>query len=128
MKHAPIFAVLAVSACLPAADGPPEVTIPEAARGSWGLVAGDCIPGASDAKGLLVIDATTLTFYESRGTLTAVSERSDTRIAGSFAFTGEGQAWTREEILDVQDDGRTLIRREDGDGAAPGPFRYKACD
>ncbi len=29
--------------------------------------------------------------------------------------------------LDVQEGGATLIRRDEGEGAAPAPLRYQAC-
>ncbi|MWB77257.1 hypothetical protein GLS40_04400 [Pseudooceanicola sp. 216_PA32_1] len=108
----------------------PQATtgIPEAAQGRWGLTAADCGPDASIAKGLMVVDGTTLKFYESRATLGKVAERSDTGIEADFAFTGEGMSWTRREVLDLQDGGRTLVRREYGEGAIPGPLRYTACD
>ena len=102
--------------------------IPGAIRGRWGLVTADCEPGRADAKGLLTIDATTLEFYESVGTLDAIDEGTATRIRASFDFTGEGMTWERDVVLDVQDDGATLIRREYGEEAAPGPFRYAKCN
>ena len=107
---------------------PLPAEIPAAIRGRWGLVPGDCTSTRGDAKGLLVIDATTLKFYESVGTLRAATEATTTRIRASFEFEGEGMTWQRDEALDVQDDGATLIRREYGDDATPGPFRYTRCD
>ena len=107
--------------------GMPEFGIPVAAQGRWGLVPADCTSTRGDAKGLLTVSATTLTFYESRGTLTRIAERSDTRLRATFAFSGEGMTWTRDEVLDVQDGGKTLIRREYGEDAAPGPFKYARC-
>ena len=107
--------------------GIPEFGIPVAAQGRWGLVPADCTSTRGDAKGLLIVSATTLTFYESRGTLKAIAERSDTRIRATFAFSGEGMNWTRDEVLDVQGGGKTLIRREYGEDAAPGPFKYARC-
>ena len=56
-----------------------------------------------------------------------ISEAAPTRIRAAFDFTGEGMTWQREVVLDVQDDGATLIRREYGQDAAPGPFRYARC-
>ncbi len=101
--------------------------IPAAARGRWGLVAADCTSTRGDAKGLLTIDATSLKFYESVGKLSAVRERSDMRLRATFAFSGEGMDWTRDELLDIQDGGTTLIRREYGVDALPGPFKYTRC-
>ena len=102
-------------------------TIPAAIRGRWGLVPADCEPGRDDAKGLLTITADKLEFYESVGTLDSISEARPTRIRAAFDFEGEGMTWQREVVLDVQDGGATLIRREYGADAAPGPFRYAKC-
>lgn len=102
-------------------------SIPVAIRGRWGLVPADCTSTRGDAKGLLTIDADTLRFYESRGILGTIKERSDSRIRATFAFTGEGMTWTREVALDLRNDGRTLVRREFGQDAAAGPFRYARC-
>ena len=102
-------------------------TIPVALQGRWGMVPADCTSTRGDAKGLLKIDGKTLEFYESVGTLGAVTERSDTRLRAKFAFTGEGMSWNREEMLDVQDGGKTLIRHEYGDDALPGPLKYSKC-
>jgi hypothetical protein len=99
--------------------------IPEQLRGSWGMVPADCTSTRGDAKGLLVIDATTLKFYESLGKLGTIAEAGDTRIRASFDFTGEGMTWQREETLELQDG--ALIRREAGQDAAPGPFKYTRC-
>ena len=107
--------------------GIPEFGIPTAIQGRWGLVPADCTSTRGDAKGLLTVSATTLTFYESRGTLTRIRERSDMRLRADFAFSGEGMTWTRDEVLDIQDGGKTLIRREYGEDALPGPFKYARC-
>ena len=101
--------------------------IPEPLRGRWGLVAADCEPGRSDAKGLLVVSADKLEFYESVGTLGEASERTPMRLRASFAFTGEGMSWTRDMLLEAQDSGKALIRQEFGADAAPNPFRYMRC-
>ncbi|GAA4773974.1 hypothetical protein GCM10023306_21620 [Novosphingobium ginsenosidimutans] len=115
-------------AATPGATTPAAVqidAIPEQLRGAWGLVPADCTSTKGDAKGLLLIDATTLKFYESLGKLGAITEASDTRIRASFDFTGEGMTWQREETLELQDG--TLIRREAGQDAAPEPFKYTRC-
>lgn len=106
---------------------PAPTAIPVAIQGRWGMNAADCEPGRSDAKGLLTISANKLEFYESVGTLDEIEEASDTRIRASFDFIGEGMEWERDVTLDVQDGGETLVRREDGEDAAPGGFRYAKC-
>lgn len=103
------------------------VTIPAALQGRWGMVAADCEPGRADAKGLLVIDGTRLEFYESVGTLGEIEEAGETRLRADFDFTGEGMTWDRDVLLEAQDGGETLIRREYGVDAAPDPFRYSKC-
>ena len=125
---APIVAdAEATSTPLPDETAVAEATIPIAAHGRWGLVAADCTSTRGDAKGLLTIDGTKLKFYESRGVLGKIAERSANRIRATFAFSGEGMTWARDEVLDVQNGGKTLIRREYGENAAPGPFKYARC-
>jgi hypothetical protein len=111
----------------PAIDAETATGIPEPFRGRWGLVAADCEPGRADAKGLLVVSADKLEFYESVGTLGEASERLPTRLRAQFAFTGEGMNWTRDMALEVEDNGQTLVRQEFGADAAPAPFRYTRC-
>ena len=113
----------------PADSGTPAPTeIPAAIRGRWGLVPADCTSTRGDAKGLLTITADKLEFYESVGTLDTIMEAEPTRVRAAFDFEGEGMTWQREVVLDVQDGGATLIRREYGEDAAPGPFRYAKCN
>ena len=110
------------------AGTPAPTELPPALRGRWGLVSADCTSTRGDAKGLLTIGASTLKFYESVGTLDTVMEAEPSRLRAVFDFEGEGMTWQREVALDVQDDGATLIRREYGEDAAPGPFRYAKCN
>ena len=105
----------------------PIAAIPAALQGRWGMVPADCTSTRGDAKGLLKIDGKTLEFYESVGTLGEVKEQSATRLRATFAFTGEGMNWSRDEVLDVQDNGKTLVRREYGEDASPEPFKYSKC-
>lgn len=101
--------------------------IPAALRGRWGLVPADCTSTRGDNKGLLTINGETLRFYESVGTLGKVVERDTGRIIADFAMTGEGQSWTRRMVLDAEDDGKTLVRREQGADAMLGLLRYQRC-
>ncbi len=108
-------------------ETPVEVTIPKSIQGRWGLVEADCTSTAGDAKGLLTITPTRLEFYESVGKLTDVTELAPNHLRALFSFTGEGLEWQREQVLNASEDGKTLTRREMGDGAAPKPFRYIQC-
>jgi hypothetical protein len=108
-----------------ATDTPAPTEIPAAIRGRWELNSGGCTSDSSD--GLLTISANKLEFYESVGTLDTIMDAEPTRVRAEFDFEGEGMTWEREIVLEVQDGGATLIRREYGDDAAPGPFRYARC-
>lgn len=114
--------ILASAPATPAAN-----SIPQAVQGRWGLVPADCTSTRGDAKGLLTIDATTLKFYESRATLGAIEDVDDDGIKATFAFTGEGQNWTLDVDLDIEDGGKTLIRKEIGKDASPEPLKYTRC-
>ena len=126
---------LAANGSVAPTSGPPTDTetpapteLAEVFRGRWGLVPDDCTSTRGDAKGLLTITASKLEFYESVGTLDTIMDAEPTRIRAAFEFEGEGMTWQREVVLDVQDDGATLIRREYGEDAAPGPFKYTKCN
>ena len=101
--------------------------IPRMLRGRWGMVPADCTSVHGDAKGLMEISPTTLTFYESRGTLRTIKETEPSRLRALYDFEGEGMQWKRDMLLTVQDDGQTLIRQEFGEGAAAEAYRYKRC-
>lgn len=111
----------------PAASPDSGTGIPAALHGRWGLVPADCTSTRGDNKGLLTITADTLRFYESVGTLGQVVERDAGRIVADFAMTGEGQSWTRRMVLDAEDGGKTLVRREQGADAMLGLLRYRRC-
>lgn len=112
------------------ADTAGQVTdrLPDAFHGRWGLVPADCTSTLGDAKGLLTIAPTRLEFYESVGTLDDISELGDRRVRADFAMTGEGMSWEREMVLEVEEDGQVLIRRDHGQDAAPEPLRYTRCE
>ncbi|KPL68598.1 hypothetical protein SZ64_11075 [Erythrobacter sp. SG61-1L] len=101
--------------------------IPAAMQGRWGLVPADCTSTRGDAKGLLVIGPEKLTFYESVGTLDTVKEGDNNRLLASFAYTGEGMSWAREEELTLDASGKQLVRVEHGEGAMPQPLTYNRC-
>ena len=109
------------------APGIPEFGIPVTLQGRWGLVPADCTSTRGDAKGLLVVGATTLTFYESVARLGEIEARDDRRIRARFSFTGEGMNWTRNETLAASGDGKTLVRTETGGDEPGGPFTYTRC-
>lgn len=101
--------------------------IPAAMQGRWGLAPADCEPGQADATGALVITPRRLEFYESVATLTGIDESAPGSVRAQFAFTGEGMSWQRDMVLAMEQGGDVLVRRELGEDAAAGPFRYTRC-
>jgi len=91
------------------ADGDTEV-IPAAFHGRWGLTPADCMPNRSDAKGLMVVTADNLSFYEARAKPAGELRLTPKSVSGSFAFTGEGQNWNKHEVLELEK--HKLVRTE----------------
>lgn len=108
-------------------DSEPSTGIPDAMQGRWGLVAADCEAGRPDAKGLLIVTAEGLEFYESIGNLGAVESRGADRMRASFDFTGEGMSWERDMALTLENGGERLALQEFGSDAAPEPLSYSRC-
>lgn len=113
---------VAAEAAQPASDGS-ATTIPAALHGRWGLSPRDCTSSLGDAKGLLVVNGRELRFYESRAVPSTGIQTSPDTISGTFAFTGEGQKWSRYQALQVQDG--KLVRTERDPLAS---FTYARCD
>lgn len=112
----------------PAGPDMPEFGIPQPVQGRWGLTANDCETGRADAKGLLVVSPTTLTFYESVGRLKEIAYAGAYGIRASYMFSGEGMNWESDTELRLEDGGRKLVRREYGENAGPESFTYSSCD
>ena len=135
-KHANNTAGLPdINATAPSAAGEPHVAttpakeaaasqakVPAALQGRWGLTPADCTSRRGDAKGLLVITGDDLHFYESRAVPTATVASDADSISGDFAFTGEGQSWTKYEALKI--DKQVLVRTETKPTAS---FTYARC-
>lgn len=103
----------------PVADG----RIPSAFLGRWGLVPADCTSTMGDNKGLMTVTPDRLTFYESRATIARLEAVSPAELRASLAFTGEGQEWTQETPLILEENGRVLVRVAEGER-----LRYTRCD
>jgi hypothetical protein len=112
----------AVPVALPSPS--PISSIPAAFHGRWGMVPNDCEPGRADAKGLMTISADKLAFYESRATFAQLRQVTPNQLTGSLNYDGEGQHWTKQTTLTLQDAGKTLIR-EEADPA--GAQTYSKC-
>ena len=109
----------------PAATTPPPgtaVQIPAAFQGRWGLTPADCTSPLGDAKGLLVINANELRFYESRAVPSKNVQGDGDSLSGDFHFTGEGESWTKFEALRLNK--QKLTRTETKPTAS---FTYAKC-
>ena len=82
----------------------------------------DCTSQRGDAKGLLIITANDLKFYESRAVPVGNIGGSKDSFTGDFRFTGEGQTWTSFETLQLQ---RTRLVRTTSSPMAS--FTYAKC-
>ncbi len=128
-----LLSLLQVGMCAPdEAPTPPEEVelqvLPDHMRGRWGLVAEDCGPGRADAKGLMVVTARHLTFYESRATLREVDRLGPETVEAEFSYTGEGMTWSQDVSLTLSDDGQSLRRQETGPDAGPVDLTYQRCE
>ena len=110
-----------------AGDSVDGKTIPPAIRGRWALKVADCKAKKGTDLTALTIDATNLRFFESHGELARVQESDASGIVADYRFSGEGEEWDRRMRLDLADGGKTLVRRDEGEGAAAGPMRYTRC-
>lgn len=102
--------------------------IPAGLQGRWGLVPADCTSTRGDAKGLIEVDGESITFYESRAVLEDVATSQPEMVEARFAFTGEGQEWTRDMTWRLSEDGNQLVRSETGEDALAEPLTYMKCD
>lgn len=102
-------------------------TIPPAIRGRWALDAADCAKRPGTDLTVLTVEAAELRFHESHGELTRVRESDVRHIVADYRFSGEGEEWGRRMQLELADDGKALVRRDMGEGAAAGAMRYTRC-
>jgi hypothetical protein len=107
-----------------AAQQPAALVIPAAFQGRWGMVPADCTSTKGDAKGLIVIDANSIKFFESRARLTKVTGNYPENFTGTFAFTGEGRSWTNSQNLKLTGSSNTLIRSQTD---VADHFTYQRC-
>ena len=96
--------------------------IPATLQGRWGLTPSDCTSALAEAKGLLVINAKELRFYQSLAVPSNGSQADNQSLGGDFHFSGEGKAWTRFESLKLIGD---KLTRTETDPAAS--YTYAKC-
>ena len=108
---------------VPAAAREAVTTIPAALHGRWALGPADCQDRTGAAKGLLVVSADELRFYESRARPVGNVEQGSDYLSADFAFEGEGQTWKRFQSLQIRGD--TLVRTE---STPMETYTYARCD
>ena len=91
------------------ADGDASA-IPAALQGRWALTPADCTSLRGDTKGLLVISADNLRFYESQARPKGELKRTPKSVSCDFAFSGEGMTWKKYQALELQ--AGKLVRTE----------------
>ena len=96
--------------------------IPAGFHGRWGRTPADCMPDRSDNKGLLVVSADGMRFYEALARPTGELRLTPKSVSGSFAFTGEGETWKKHQVLELQD--HKLVRTESDPMAS---YTYARC-
>ena len=69
-----------------------------------------------------MVTAAGLNFYESRAVPSPGASADSDSITGNFAFTGEGQSWTKFETFERQKD--RLVRTESNPAAS---YSYAKC-
>ena len=118
--------VASSSAASPSGEAEAVTTIPAAMQGRWGLTEADCDPNEVANKGLMTVDGTTLTFYESVGEIGEATLTGGNALRGTFAYEGEGMQWSRDLTLTLSGTD-TLALEEFGDDDVPGARTYTRC-
>lgn len=101
---------------------PANSKIPASLHGRWGLTPGDCTSTRGDAKGLMIVAADNLKFYESSARPSGNLKTSANSASGDFAFTGEGMTWKKYQALELQSG--KLVRTESDPMAS---YTYARC-
>lgn len=96
--------------------------IPASLHGRWGLNPEDCIADQGDNRGVLQIGPGAVRFHESVARPVANANTSEGSYSADFAFTGEGQSWTKFETLRLKDG--KLVRTESTPMAS---YTYARC-
>lgn len=94
--------------------------IPAAFRGVWAARPDQC---SATSEQRMEVRARMIVFYESAAQVRRLEQIGPDSVRLSLAFTGEGSAWSRENVLTLSDNGATLRRREE-DAA---PIVYHRC-
>lgn len=100
----------------------PAGKIPAALHGRWGMTPGDCTSTRGDNKGMMIVSADGVRFYEAQARPAPDVKTSADSISGSFDFTGEGMTWKKYQVLELQKG--KLVRTESDPMAS---YTYARC-
>ncbi len=100
-------------------------TIPAAFHGVWDYVEGSCAPESDlrvEVKPQMVI------FYESLGTVEAVTTVDEQTVSVTLAMEGEGETWETTRVFTLIKDGAGMTQSDAPAGAGYDPFELKRCE
>jgi hypothetical protein len=83
-----------------------DMTVPARLRGQWTGLRARCDDPADPLR--LTITGHALRYYESVGQVTSVARADQGAVIVSAAFSGEGDNWTRAQLMSVSPDGKRL--------------------
>lgn len=97
-----------------------RATIPARLRGEWSGLKSACNDPGDPLR--LSISGRTLRYYESVGEATSVAPAEKGAVIVTARFSGEGDNWTRAQIMSVSPDGQRLTITTNG-----APVTRKRC-
>lgn len=98
--------------------------IPANFHGKWASTKENC---TAINPQQMQISANELSFFENQAELVAITQFEPTRIEGKFNYRVNNKSTPYNYTLDLQNQEKVLIMRENGDNARPGPIRYEKC-
>lgn len=101
-----------------------QKSIPANFYGKWASSQQSC---AGNNAEQLQISANKLSFFENQAELVAITQFEPTRIEGKFNYLINNSSTPYSYSLDLQNQEKVLIMRENGKGARPGPIKYEKC-
>jgi hypothetical protein len=97
---------------------------PSAMLGRWGITEADCDPSNNDNKGLMVVNADSVRFYDTQAKLVGAERRSEYTVAADLGFKRDGRKWTARQSFALAGGGTALLR---GEQSPVKTYRYGRC-
>ncbi len=101
-----------------------DQAIPVGFHGKWASTKENC---TANNPQQIQISANELSFFENQAELVAITQFEPTRIEGKFNYRVNKESTPYYYTLDLQNQEKVLIMRENGDNARPGPIKYEKC-